>query len=853
MGDRVYTDGLITDGASLDPGVVMSVFPGSVRGYLKISDDTGGLSGPGATPSNPGGLLADVDRFGASAAGLGDLDGDGFLDVVVGATGDDDGAIVDGGAIYILRLNDDGTVKARQRINDSEGGLSGPGNPGGQVGSGALLGFFSTRLGDIDGDGVVDIAVSGCGLAGGCNDPSQSALWVLRMNADGTAKASVRIRDGEGGLPPGTLADVAFDGAIAGLGDMNGDRVPDLVVGEWSENGSGAVYILYLAPDGSVASFLRISDIEGGLSGPGDPGGTLAPGDGFGFGLAGLGDLDGNGVPDMAVGAPGDDSAGVDRGAVWILWLNPDGTVATKRRIATGQSGFAGLTKAGDSFGVALSSLGDLDGDGVLDLAVGARNDRTLEANDGSVWILFLNPDASVKSHQKISPLEGRFDGGIDFSDRFGGAVTALGDIDGDGVMDLGVGAIGDSVAGNWRGAFWELFLDGAPIVCGNGVLDPVVEECDDGNAISEDGCSDACVDEYCGDGVVQVGLGETCEDGNSVDEDGCSSSCVAEYCGDGIVQAGLGETCDDGGTAWGDGCSAECWPEADSYDLYRFAFGGTLSITINGVTVVVQIPAGATASEALSLLAQAIESHPTLSAMGVRASVDGNRLYTSAPIASLTVGDPWLAQTPSTATVSAHVDRAGFDAVLPGPASIEDFESLTDGAPVSALGPLSFSEMVVGEDLRATDAFDTQSPILSLGLDNPDEALLDGDALYIDASMPLDAIGLYVVASDAVLPGEIRLVTPLGATLGDAAPVGTLADGGLVYFLGFASDQTFDQALVGFEGDGEVNFVYTADDVLYHVPEPAIGMMLAAGTALLGVLERRRRGTRGLGEREKR
>ena len=62
--------------------------------------------------------------------------------------------------------------------------------------------------------------------------------------------------------------------------------------------------------------------------------------------------------------------------------------------------------------------------------------------------------------------------------------------------------------------------------VCGNGILEGN-EACDDGNTADEDGCSSACLDEYCGDGITQAGLGETCDDGNTVDGDTCPASCV--------------------------------------------------------------------------------------------------------------------------------------------------------------------------------------------------------------------------------------------------------------------------------------------------------------------------------------
>ena len=79
------------------------------------------------------------------------------------------------------------------------------------------------------------------------------------------------------------------------------------------------------------------------------------------------------------------------------------------------------------------------------------------------MWVLFLNTDGTVKSHQKISDTEGGFTGVLDDDDRFGTSVASLGDLDGDGVGDLAVGATWDDDGGFDHGAVWVLFLDGVP------------------------------------------------------------------------------------------------------------------------------------------------------------------------------------------------------------------------------------------------------------------------------------------------------------------------------------------------------------------------------------------------------
>jgi hypothetical protein len=101
-----------------------------------------------------------------------------------------------------------------------------------------------------------------------------------------------------------------------------------------------------------------------------------------------LGDLDGDGVTDLAVGAITDDTVGTDNtegGAVHVLLLNADGSVKDSVKIASGLNGGPVLNNDDDNFGNSITSLGDLDGDGVTDLAVGAAGDDTGGDHRGSV------------------------------------------------------------------------------------------------------------------------------------------------------------------------------------------------------------------------------------------------------------------------------------------------------------------------------------------------------------------------------------------------------------------------------------------------------------------------------------
>lgn len=163
--------------------------------------------------------------------------------------------------------------------------------------------------------------------------------------------------------------------AVAALGDLDGHGPGDVAAtapgdgdgGSYGVSARGAVWVLFLDAQGSLRTHQKISVAQAGFTG------ALDPGDSFGSALAGLGDLDGDGVEDLAVGAYGDD--GSNFGAVWILFLRPDGTVKAHQKISATARGFGGELAFGDSLGGSLAAVGDLDGDGRSELAVGNSTD----------------------------------------------------------------------------------------------------------------------------------------------------------------------------------------------------------------------------------------------------------------------------------------------------------------------------------------------------------------------------------------------------------------------------------------------------------------------------------------------
>jgi hypothetical protein len=171
-----------------------------------------------------------------------------------------------------------------------------------------------------------------------------------------------------------------------------------------------------------------------------------------------LGLFDGDAVPDIAVGATRRDAGGTDRGAVWILTLNDDGTIKTPTEISSGVGGLpANLLEDDDRFGRGLEVLPDLDADGTVELLVGANRDQDAGFRTGAVYVLFLAPAGTVDRVVQLAPQPGVLFDELDENDRFGLSIAPLGDLDGNGDQEIAVGALFDDDGAGDTGALYIL------------------------------------------------------------------------------------------------------------------------------------------------------------------------------------------------------------------------------------------------------------------------------------------------------------------------------------------------------------------------------------------------------------
>jgi len=380
------------EGASFDEGKAF-VYHGSAAGLS-------------LTPNNTPDDVNQTDAFfGTSVASAGDVNGDGYSDVIIGAYLYDDGAFTNEGRAFVYHGSATGLLATPSSMPDDCNH------------TGARFGVSVASAGDVNGDGYSDVIIGANLFDDGVNT-DEGRAYVYYGSSTGISASPDSTPDDANQI----FAE--FGNCVASAGDVNSDGYSDVVIGAymWDEipsfTNDGKCYVYHGSALGLSASPVNILD------------GTNENNANLGISVACAGDVNGDGYSDIIAGAPGlDDGANFDEGKAFIYFGS-----------AGGASAAPGITlddanQLGAAFGCSVASAGDVNGDGFSDVIVGANQYDDTNTNEGVAFIYYGNAAGTM-----TIPVCMLDDANQD-DDAFGSSVAPAGDVNGDGYSDVIIGA----------------------------------------------------------------------------------------------------------------------------------------------------------------------------------------------------------------------------------------------------------------------------------------------------------------------------------------------------------------------------------------------------------------------------
>jgi FG-GAP repeat/Secretion system C-terminal sorting domain len=332
--------------------------------------------------------------LGNSVSSAGDVNGDGYSDVVIGAFGFDFG-LGDEGAAFVFHgspLGLDSTAATILQGNQS----------------GDQFGWSVSTAGDVNADGYSDIIVGANFASAG--QPQEGLAFVYKGSSNGVGITGTLLQSGQNGAN--------FGYTVASAGDVDNDGYSDVVVGAPNyDNGLvdiGAIFVFHGSAQGIDP--LVGARIEG-----------IQAFEDLGYSVACAGDVNGDGYCDLIAGASGYDLGQIDEGAAFIYHGTPGGINPAAMAVLQ-------CNQASASMGVSVASAGDVNGDGYSDVIIGANQFSNPELNEGVAFMFLGSSNGIVSIIDTI--LESNQAGA-----EFGFSVASAGDMNGDGYSDVIVGA----------------------------------------------------------------------------------------------------------------------------------------------------------------------------------------------------------------------------------------------------------------------------------------------------------------------------------------------------------------------------------------------------------------------------